>query len=233
MNLKVTAVIQALAAILHYLNLAGEIAPEKYKPLVAGLILIAQGLNAVFAHFWNPDGTKAIEAWMPNKPKGPGFPPGAGMIALVCVALIVQGCPQKQTDPLYEIARASHRIANAIDKARSGIRELKARNLIDTEEALAVSRVLRDLTVAADDATKRAREYVFFDTHSKAAIVKLIGDLRDFIATRVADGSVRIRNPAAQARWTQLIGVIATTAQAIYALVNQLEPVELVPALPV
>jgi hypothetical protein len=58
-TISVNVLIQALAGVLHFANMANWIVPAKYKFWIAGVIMICQGLTGILAHYSNPNGTPA------------------------------------------------------------------------------------------------------------------------------------------------------------------------------
>jgi hypothetical protein len=67
MKLSTSLVFQALAIVAHGINQISGLVPPKYQWLVAGAIGILQGINVIGAHFYNPDGTPATQAYVKAK----------------------------------------------------------------------------------------------------------------------------------------------------------------------
>ncbi len=57
---------QCIGVAAQVLNGVGDIVPVKYQVLAAGIIGTAQGIIAVIAHNFNPDGTSATSAYRPQ-----------------------------------------------------------------------------------------------------------------------------------------------------------------------
>jgi len=57
MNVVTHAVLQVIMFVLQYGNLASNIVPDKYKPIAAAVISLAQGSLALFNHYYTPAGT--------------------------------------------------------------------------------------------------------------------------------------------------------------------------------
>lgn len=64
MRFSINIVIQSLAIAAQALNAIGDFVSPKSKPLVAGIVGIVQALTAFLAHYNNPDGSPAAEAYI-------------------------------------------------------------------------------------------------------------------------------------------------------------------------
>ena len=58
--------IQTSVTITQVVNITAPIVPDKYKPVAAGVLGILQGITAIVAHNYNPDGTPAKVAYQPK-----------------------------------------------------------------------------------------------------------------------------------------------------------------------
>lgn len=65
MTLTVTSIIQIVAVLLTFTDQLSPILPPEYKIWAAVGISALQGINAVLAHFKNPDGTSATLPYTP------------------------------------------------------------------------------------------------------------------------------------------------------------------------
>lgn len=63
MNVFINGIIQVLGFIVLIGNQITDFVPEKYKAIVTGIVSLAVGATAIFAHFRNPDGTNAKAAY--------------------------------------------------------------------------------------------------------------------------------------------------------------------------
>jgi predicted component of type VI protein secretion system len=63
MNVFVNGILQVLGFIILTGNQLTQYVPEKYKGIVTGIVSLAMGAVAIFAHFRNPDGTNAKAAY--------------------------------------------------------------------------------------------------------------------------------------------------------------------------
>lgn len=59
-----TIIIQVLLGLVQMGNLATDIVPDKWKPVVLGVVALAQILQAKLAHKFNPDGTPASVSYI-------------------------------------------------------------------------------------------------------------------------------------------------------------------------
>jgi hypothetical protein len=64
MKVLTHVILQGLALAAQYGNLATNVVPVKYKPLVTVGITAAQGILAWYNHYYNPDGTPAAVAYV-------------------------------------------------------------------------------------------------------------------------------------------------------------------------
>lgn len=148
--------------------------------------------------------------------------------------LLLQGCPfgsksdadNSTKDGLREIASLSHKIGNTVDKGRTGLRKLKDKGLVDTQEAREVTAALLDVSRITDTFTEQARKQQEFDGTAKAALDKWVSDLAAAHKKLIGDGSYHIRNPTAQAEFSAIVGTIATLIQTITQLAPTLKPTE-------
>jgi hypothetical protein len=67
MKLRVNVIVQVLGFILQAYNQYGGMIPEKWKPVVMGIVGIIQGVVAIMSHFSNPDGTNATTPYVAPK----------------------------------------------------------------------------------------------------------------------------------------------------------------------
>ena len=63
MTVYLNLLFQLFATILQYQNQVTSFVPEGWRPVVAGLLGILQGIIAIWAHFRNPNGTPATEPY--------------------------------------------------------------------------------------------------------------------------------------------------------------------------
>lgn len=57
MTSKFTKIFQAIASVVQITNLVTAFIPAEYKPVLSGFLTILQGIQAIMAHYHNPDGT--------------------------------------------------------------------------------------------------------------------------------------------------------------------------------
>ncbi len=96
MTRKTNVLIQICALLVHLLNLATPIASDKVKPWIALGIVFVQGIVAIIAHSYNPDGSSAQEPYDPNAPTPGNFGQATKIILvfLLCSMILIPqyGC---------------------------------------------------------------------------------------------------------------------------------------------
>lgn len=66
MTAKQTIIIQVLLGLVQLGNVLTNVVPDKWKPVVLGIVALAQIVQAKIAHNFNPDGTPAKVAYAPK-----------------------------------------------------------------------------------------------------------------------------------------------------------------------
>ena len=69
MKLRWNMIAQLVGIILQLYNQYQSVIPEDFKPVVAAVIGILQGIAALVAHYSNPNGTPAVVAYVPPAKK--------------------------------------------------------------------------------------------------------------------------------------------------------------------
>jgi hypothetical protein len=144
MTRNANILIQILALMVNALQYATNIAPEKAKPWIALGILLVQGIVAIVAHSYNPDGTPASEKYDPNAAK-PGQFGGIGravVLGVLCASMItMQACTPKQLETFKAVSTGVVATANGI---QSTIDTLIAQGKLTADEAVFVKKYLGD-----------------------------------------------------------------------------------------
>lgn len=144
---------------------------------------------------------------------------------LILSSLIASnGCGDKNKDALYQIARSLHRVANATARADEVTHRFYLDGVIDAHTAESVSMVLRDINSASLEFQSKARKYQTFDVTAQVDILRFASDARDFIQSRIADGSSRIKNDRARAEWRIIVNVAYQAFVTIVSLVRSAKP---------
>lgn len=92
-----TIIIQTLIGILALGNQAVSVVPDKWKPVVTGVLALAAIVQARLAHNWNPDGSSAKTAYIPPAVK-------LLLLFLLLGSTTMAQTPASTTSPLFSVS---------------------------------------------------------------------------------------------------------------------------------
>ena len=145
---------------------------------------------------------------------------------LCLTSLFTSGCDDNQR---HRAAVESDRAANII---RAGIklkRELRAANLIDATEELAITRGLFDVNRAVKQFRARAEALSRIDAGTRAELLQILEEATAAVAALARDGTLHFKNAEARQR----IGLYLESLSAVLGTIRTLLPDVAPPASPV
>lgn len=147
--------------------------------------------------------------------------------ALVALGLFSTGCP---AETMTKIIKADHSIANALDKTEKATWDFYQTGVLDREDYLFVNTALTDINDLSRDFHSKARTYETFDVSAKADLLKLSSDIHSTIATRINDGSLRIKDLEARRRWRAVADNIYASWSLVVEIISNAKPTAPAPA---
>lgn len=142
-----------------------------------------------------------------------------------CLAVTLTACGDKEgQDTLKGIARNLHRVGNATARADELTHRLFVDGVISPASAEAISVALLDINKAARDFNTKARAYQSFDEKTKADVLKLAADTRDFINARINDGVAHIKDERARSNWRAIVNTSYDAFASIVLLIESAKP---------
>lgn len=226
MKRSTNVLIQIFALVVHVLNAATAFVPSGGKPWIGLSVVLAQGIVAIIAHNYNPNGTPANASYSADEMrKQLGFAPLKAvsliLIPLCLVGLVGCGKPKVTTtvapvDPIHEIARASSELSASLkqlNKIKTGLHQDK---LISDATDHKINLVLLKAAPRVKDFNAKAKSYTSFDLTSKAVLAKLFRDISDELQT-ITPADLAIKNPQRQAEAQAILSSITLALQSLAA----------------
>jgi hypothetical protein len=144
-------------------------------------------------------------------------------VAVIFTVGVISSCNDKQ---VRAVAANVDRAALAIKDAREVVGELVEYKAIDQDAAFKATLGLQRINTALKAFNNRARTYANTDAltpSDKALLKKLAGDIAGAATELINDGTLGIKDPVRQAKYTAVIDAIKQATLAIVDTIEQLQ----------
>jgi hypothetical protein len=228
MKRSTNVLIQIFALVINVLNAATSFIPPGGKPWIGLGIVLAQGIVAIIAHNYNPNGTPANASYTPDKSASGTIDFNAPLkavslilIPLCLVGLVGCGKPKvtntvAPVDPLHEIARTSAELSASLVQLNKIKTDLHNDKLISDATDHKINLALLKVAPRVKDFNAKAKTYTSFDLTSKAVLAKLFRDISDELQT-ITPSDLAINNPQRQAEAQAILSSITLALQSLAA----------------